>query len=478
LATYGAAVSVAALIGFFESEAKAEVPESLLLSLLAAPKTATAGAVAGGAGGSAVMLAEEAMRTMFLTKVKTVVVMLAVLVAMSAAALRVAYGEDAPKAAVTEDFKETLYPGGKIFPLVLYDVSPKYFAEVKEAGFNCVHMYSSGQDLVGAKKYLEEARKLGLYVLQNMPSGKMGESKEWWANWVKELSGYDNLAWWYPPEESHADKIAHICGAIRENDPKKRPAGAYVCWNNEKTLTKYKDMWDMMLKSSYPSYYKEPRVNVVSWMDNIRNAGICRNIAVAELFGKAGLPDGHQIRFDHYAALVMGSKGMCWYKWAHASETNPDALKEAKKFAWEISGNDNKTPLGRVILSDDIPQTVLTKVVSGPEKSPSTYWYSAEQDKDIQKSWPSIMTLEKKHDGHGYLFAVNTAEVYPGKSNYTDATVKAEFTKLPTSVKEVEVLFEERRIPVQNGAFQDTFKELDVHVYRFKSGGGRAVDEE
>jgi hypothetical protein len=156
---------------------------------------------------------------------------------------------------------------------------------------------------------------------------------------------------------------------------------------------------------------------------------------------------------------------MAWYKWSGGATLRKDLLEEAKRFAWEMNGKDNPTPLGQVVLSEDVPQSVRVRAVSGPTESPSTYFYSADRRADIQKSWPSILTLERQWRGHTYVFAVNAAEVYPGKSSYTDATVKAAFLNLPPTVSKAEVLFEKRILKVTKGAFEDDFNELGVHIY-------------
>jgi hypothetical protein len=70
----------------------------------------------------------------------------------------------------------------------------------------------------------------------------------------------------------------------------------------------------------------------------------------------------------------------------------------------------------------------------------------------------SIQTLQKMH-GDTYLFAVNIAA----------DTVVVRFESVPARLERVEVLFEGREIPVSGSAFEDSFAELDVHVYRMVS---------
>ena len=259
-------------------------------------------------------------------------------------------------------------------------------------------MYHSTQSLEQAKRYLEEARRHGLFVMQNMPSRFIENPKEWWENWVKELSACDNLAWWYIPEEKPAEKTRHISEAVKANDPRHRPRATYLAWNSEKVLGGFDGLLDMLIKSSYPTDYKQPRINVVSWVTNVRNAKWL-SIACAELFGKNNEPTPPKLRFDHYTAIVAGSRGMAWHKWSGGATLRNDLLEEAKRFAWEMAGNDNPTPLGRAVFSEDVPQNIRVRIFSGPTESPSTYFYSRERDADIQKSWPTIPIREARLEG-------------------------------------------------------------------------------
>ena len=158
---------------------------------------------------------------------------------------------------------------------------------------------------------------------------------------------------------------------------------------------------------------------------------------------------------------------MAWYKWAGGATERADLLGAAKRFAWEMAGKDNPTPLGPVVLAPDTPAAVRAEVVSGPTLSPKTYFFSLRDDRDMQRSWPSTLTLEKQWQGLTYLFVVNAAQAYPGKADYTDAKVRAAFTSLPQRVTSVEALFEGRRIAAKGGRFEDDFEALGVRVYRW-----------
>jgi hypothetical protein len=70
-----------------------------------------------------------------------------------------------------------------------------------------------------------------------------------------------------------------------------------------------------------------------------------------------------------------------------------------------------------------------------------------------------IAIMAKKHDGATYLFAVAM------RGDKTTATFTLQHAD---DVKTVEVIGENRTIPVKDGVFKDDFEAWDVHLYRTK----------
>ena len=66
----GCVLGVPALIGIIDAEANAAIPETLIPSLMAVPKLAAAGAVAGTASANIIFLMEGALKTMAIAKIK------------------------------------------------------------------------------------------------------------------------------------------------------------------------------------------------------------------------------------------------------------------------------------------------------------------------------------------------------------------------------------------------------------------------
>lgn len=70
----GCALGIPALVGLLATESQAAVPETLIPSLIAVPKTLSAGAAAGHGAGNVITLMEGTMKMMFMAKMKTVVI--------------------------------------------------------------------------------------------------------------------------------------------------------------------------------------------------------------------------------------------------------------------------------------------------------------------------------------------------------------------------------------------------------------------
>jgi hypothetical protein len=107
-----------------------------------------------------------------------------------------------------------------------------------------------------------------------------------------------------------------------------------------------------------------------------------------------------------------------------------------------------KTLLPILILPDPT-QNITLNIISGPTRSEPTAVGSTVLDFD------SIQKIQKGAQGE-YLLA----------SNIGDGTVVVEFEGIPATATVVEVLFEQRVIALNQGAFADTFNEADVHIYK------------
>ena len=356
-----------------------------------------------------------------------------------------------PESVAAADNNAIVHMHGQNFiPIGLYDVPTSAFQEVKDRGFNTVHLYHDTQTLAEAEDYLQKASDVGLRVLQNMPSAFISAGDDFWIQWVSELSKYDALLWWYLPEEptlngiSHAD-MERLYNIVRQYDPQHRPVATY--YGIFGPLDAWCDATDIIYVGCYPEYSNEPRACMKAYIDEARRS--CPNksfVGVPAFFNSAdfgvsaGYPSPQEARFDAYTALIDGTYGLNWFSY-QAGVGLPDLYQGITQIAGELN------QLKPVLTSPYADQTIGVRITSGPLKSPVT------QSGDV---YDSIQILQKQSSNTTYLFASNMA---------TD-TVTARFTSLPWNVTYVEVIFENRTIPVKYGVFHDSFDAYGVHIYR------------
>ena len=145
--------------------------------------------------------------------------------------------------------------------------------------------------------------------------------------------------------------------------------------------------------------------------------------------GKEHRPTNAEERCMTYLALVHGAKGIIY--WAHTASKYyirdyPEHWAYMKKLAGEMR---------------DLTPILLTQTKQAPKVAPKS---------------ATIDTMVKELNGQFYVFAVNHA-TKPCKASFA----------LPGGLgKQVEVLFEGRRLQARNGAWKDVFAPLEVHVYK------------
>jgi hypothetical protein len=330
------------------------------------------------------------------------------------------------------------------FPLGLYDVPLEALSAARKAGFELVHIYDSGQSLTNAIRYLTAAQETGLQVIQNMPSAHLHDGDEFWIEWVSTLAAFDNLSWWYLPEEPRItdyEAMRRLYEIVREYDPEGRPAVVYFGTTH---LEQWCDISDIMALPAYPEYHHAPRTVARAWLDIAREA--CpgkRVVSVQTLFdtnfdGTGDRPTPTEARSDVYTAIIAGSQGLAWYSYSRGKDL-PELWPAVRKVIREIK---TLTP---VITSSPISQNVQARVLSGPIHSPDFEGWT----------YDSIQVLQKTHAGATYILSVNLAE----------APITVQFEGLPEDAIEVSVLYEGRTLPITNKAFRDEFSPAAVHVY-------------
>ncbi len=137
-------------------------------------------------------------------------------------------------------------------------------------------------------------------------------------------------------------------------------------------------------------------------------------------------------------ALIHGSKGLIWF--VHQWEPRfsaPALLDDREMLAVVTEINRRSRELAPILNGSDADRAV--EVASSDPAVP-------------------VRVMAKRHGGDLYVFAVAI------RGEATGATFALRET---VSRGEAEVLFEDRRLPLQTGRFVDSFAPWDVHCYRF-----------
>lgn len=150
------------------------------------------------------------------------------------------------------------------------------------------------------------------------------------------------------------------------------------------------------------------------------------------------LSDRTELRAMSYQAVIHGAHGVIWYRYAGYGENTKKGFTPEQ---WEVVASVSREmrQLYDVLCARAYSKNPQPTVTAGPVE-------------DVLHN-PSVSSLLKEHDGKLYLFAASSV-----RENTT-----ASFT-IPEA-KSVTDFFDKRIIPVQNGAFNENFTPLGVHVY-------------
>ena len=155
-------------------------------------------------------------------------------------------------------------------------------------------------------------------------------------------------------------------------------------------------------------------------------------------------PTWQELRAMTWATVIYGAKSVNWYsytysldKFAHGFMYKEETRKNILRIMGEI------VPLVDVLLERAAGPAPAVTILDGPAN-------------DVLGN-DSICVMARKHGGHTYLFALNSA----------CKPVKARITAPGTSGGTV--LYEnDRRVEVRDGALTDDFQPNEVHIYKLK----------
>lgn len=256
---------------------------------------------------------------------------------------------------------------------------------------------------------------------------------------------FRNVLMWYGIDEPGGDRLEMALNAherFAAADPH-RPVSA-AC-NNVGVFADGVPAYDLLMMDPYIIFPKRgpSREPIAGWVDAGMRAGkgrvpvwvVPQAFAIDNVWAE---PTGEELRCQAYLSIVHGATGLVWYAWF---TTEPWSQNPQGRNQWFLPDSPMWpyfTKLNAEI--NDLAPTVLQGEARGPAACDNETIHS--------QMWQA--------DGVTTLIAVN-----PRAEEQA-----CRFSGLRGNV--ADVLYEDRRLAVEEGAFSDAFAPLAVHVYRFR----------
>lgn len=351
----------------------------------------------------------------------------------------------------------TLVDGKPFFPIGIYSVSKRpannnsfddALAELKAAGFNLVHTYSTARNSDFRELY-DAARKHGMMMFVAPESGNNNPDAAAALYTVVRECNEPTLLSWYLADDTAGwigvEELTRVHQAIRDVDPYHLTVQA----DGARSYPNYVNATVAFLPEIYPIREKDGNhvADVIRDMKTVQQAwklaghktpvwAIIQNF---EGWGWKRFPTDEEERCMVYLAVIHGAQGMTWYTYTyrddkHGAPWDPQKWAYLKRIAGELSA------LSDVLTSPAAPTQATGQVTAGP----------AQGDLD----YPSLNLRTFVWQGKHYLLAANSAPA-PITATITAPGLKAK----------AEVLFEDRQLAGVGGKLTDQFAPLAVHVY-------------
>lgn len=327
--------------------------------------------------------------------------------------------------------------------------------ELKAAGFNTVHTYSSLRGAEFSELYQAVARhKMKMWV--GTEAGNNSADVQGALQTVARECNEPGLLAWYLADDTASwigpDELQRVSEAVLEVDPYHITTQADGCAGlNDQRYLSHVNSTTGFMPELYPIHQQTDNhiADVIRGMKNVQTAWqaarrITPTWAIIQCFegwGWQRYPTNEEERCMVYLALIHGAQGITWYTYSyrddkHGAPWSPSVWANLKSIATELSS------LREVMTSVDPQERPNGQVLNGPQTGDLDY--------------PSLNLRLKRWAGKWYLLAANSA----------NQPISVRLT-LPGLKDRVEVLFEKRQVAAKSGQFEDTFAPLGVHVYQW-----------
>jgi len=357
--------------------------------------------------------------------------------------------DPSPQAVTIGEDNILLVNGKPFFPVGIYHAPTSAYPELKEWGFNSVHLPGLASSQTEAD--LDAADSHGLKVLfETSDTLRDNTNLDEIRTRVMQFREHPAVLVWYPIDEPAysgcaLENVTAVCNLIRELD---NLHPIFILEPVPWVMEDYGRLSDILGSHSYPipsDSIKKVAEAVETAKLAVQNAkpvwiGIqSHNLEHYGLVDNGRYPTPEEEKAMVYLALVHGAKGILYYSygdmraWPNWAEESNELWNSIKTINSEIN------ELSPILLSGDVEQDVNV--------SPAL------------QNGEGIHALLKKYEDEWYLLTVNSE----------NRDIEATFT-VPTNwpQKLISVYKEDRTIQIANNQFTDTFAGYEVHVYKIR----------
>lgn len=355
--------------------------------------------------------------------------------------------------------------GTPVFPIGFFALCPREanlyslercFADVRAAGVNLAHSYSHFKSAA----FAAGCARQGMISFQREYESAEGSA------WFEKTARQDpTVGLWYVGDDTcmhfRPSEIANRVETLRALDGTRLTCHADVYTGR---FADYADLVDVFMPEIYPIHSDADATNCVAATIDVMEKSLAdirvrsrgRPHAVWPIIQHfkgfsswKRMPTPQEVYAMSFASIIHGAKGITWYTYGGF------IIPEKKKFnygvcssaeTWNAATNLTRriSELSPVLLSPDIAPARAPEILSGPAVDGC--------------GRPSVTVLQKSYEGRRYLLAVNA----------TSERVRVRLS-LGCAGK-ASVLYENRRLETDGGAFADAFGPFAVHIYEADGG--------
>jgi hypothetical protein len=361
---------------------------------------------------------------------------------------------------VTFDERRICFVNGKaFFPIGLYHTSSiavdsvnntgkelglpvltmkEMLKDIKEHGFNTIFHTHARQ--TPDEEYMKLSSELGLYIVPEI--GIVDENA--FVPMVNEANRYRNVLMWYNMDEPPLNKIRFVLPKVYELYQKLDPHRPTAAATGGECMNYFMDAFDVLMQETY-SFTNKGSTLASDGVEFDKGLAISKSRkpfwTVPQAFAYDGSylvePTPEQLRAEAYFSIIHGATGLMWYAYIEGTYAgNPKGrnmwyLAESKLWPFFKELNKEFSQVTPIILNGQ-----SLGLTQGTSKTIHAALWS--------------------YSGSSYLIAVNP----------TDKIVKCGFDGIKPG--SVEVLFENRQIPVSKDSIEDNFNPFERHIYKLK----------